>query len=575
MRLPGDEELVAYLDGEVAPERRHEIDRLLRISPVVRERLAAIREDAEVSVRAFDRAEPPWPAQDGLWDSLRRRLDEPAGRAPSFAARLRECTPWPRLGAAAAVACVTFAALLWMAAPPAYTAGEVLARARKAEARRLDGVLAPVIHRRLRIVRKQRAAADVAVLDSWTAAASGENRERLDTPAADPVWSDLNRVLAANGIDRHALLSPDAYQAWRATRERATDRVRRARDRRGEETFTISTLIAGAAEGEVVRSDYVVRAADWSPLANRLQVRSAEGETGYDIEEEEYAVVARASLPPDYFAALAPLSAPHPPATRRTPDHAPPAGASEAAPAPVAPVDDEIAAVYAIHRAGACDREPLRVEASEGRIVIAGAVSAVERRRQIAAWLALHPAVEARLEIAPRKDVGEAPGAGALDRLLRAANAAAPLRSAAELDALKLSLDSFLDLIDSDRDALVALAARFPETRLAEAGPAARKQLREMLEEHLAALAGNLRRVATLIDGAPTVAPAARQGGAGWQAATHDLSDAISRLVSVPPNAVPANAVPADALRATADSLRRLGAQAEGVRVLLTAVTLP
>jgi hypothetical protein len=594
MRLPGDDELVAYLDGEVETGRGGEIAHLLEISPVLRDRMAAIRHDAQVCSRVLADAQPEMPLGDRLWAALQARLEaEPAVAPPAgFWEWVRHGSVASRLMAATATACALFAAALWLGTPPVLSAHDVLLRARQAEAAHLKGVAVPVVHRRLRIVRSRHALREAAAtLDSWTVAASGQSRLRLELDGGaaldvagpdglaggDVVWADLSRVLTANHIDRRRLLSPSLYLQWRETVHMASERVVHRKLDDGSDGYAIAAVFdRSAGDGDIVRSDFVVRSRDWEPVTHRLQVKTAGGETDFEISVVESAVVARASLPAGYFDlppsvvaanVTAPLARPAPAAVAIDPPPAPLA-------VPVA-VETEIEALYAIHRAGACDGDPVALIAErDGRLAVKGTVSSPERRDRIVGMLADVPGVLVSLEVNEHPALAERPGAAPLRRLLRAAAPAGPRKTAAEVEAVELSAGSFLALIVSDGEALGGIAARFTAERTAALPARARTQLREMLQEHLAALEGNMRQVTVLLHGvagAETGAaaiPGTPAEAAGWSEMARDLAAAVGRLSAS--GGADGDEPAAVAVRALARSCLRLSERAQQTRAVAT-----
>jgi hypothetical protein len=544
MRLPDDEELVAYLDGEVEPPRREEIAHLLRISLVLRERLAALRRDMEITDRVLADAVPPEPAG-WSWSGLEAARSHPAR--------------WRRvLGTGiAAAACAAVAVFVWVSTPPAISADDVLARAGQAEAARLEGVMVPVVHRRLRIVRTAGAGSpETATLDSWTVSGTGENRESFEPEggARDTLRAELDRVLEKNRLDRRYLLSPVAYRRWRAGIHASGERLERLRTEDGAEAYSIATTVEAGGEGEITRSEFVVRAADWRPVANHLRVRTAQGEADYDIREMELAVLARAALPVDYFHPSVPAR-PAAPEPVWTP---PPAVEPPAAPAPVvvaAPVDDEIEALYAVHRAGACDGDPVSVgRTAEGRVEVKGTVRTRERSERIQEWLAGYPDIRLSLEIAPRHSPEEKTPAW-LGAILRA-----PGQSAAEAEATELSVNSLLAMIVSDARAVRRLTNDPSAGEWSAVSPPAQVHLKNMLQEHLAALEGNMRQMAELLPPASRAAPAAAEPGGDWRGQVGTLAEAVLRLAG-------GDMVPAEA----AGSWMSLSAQARQTRAAVSA----
>jgi len=585
MRLPSDAELVAYLDGELDPARKIEIERLTEISPQVRERMADIRRDMLVCQHVVTASTPQTPSTDELWESFRLRLDlDPIYSAPPssltdpVSAPPQARIPAARVLALAAAASLLMVVALWRFTPSTVSASTLLTRARQAETAQLDSVKAPVVQRRLRVVRTRVSSSkpETAMLTSWFARASGQSKERLESPAgADravaSLWSELNMVLSRNGMDRRELLSPAAYQRWRENVPADGERVTRERWDDGFDVYLIeTTLKPRSGDGMILRSDFVVRAADWQPVSNRIHVRMPEGETIYDIRSIDYTVVARASLPPSYFDVALP---PRPVATHRAPVRVEPLVLAEKPLVVEVPVsiDAQIVAMYAVHRSGACDGDPVEVlRLPSGETGVRGTVSTVERRDQLLVSLSGKPGIVLDLRVDERAGVPRRVTAAPLHQVLARAKAG---RNRAEIEALELSLDSFLTLIASDADALRMIGSRYTEEQLTALTSASREHLREMMRDHLTALDGNMRHVAALLDGVPaskTSAEAAAAVEGKWPEAVRSLADDIRRLSDW--NSLAGDPEPAQALRSLVASYRQLSARAVKTRQLVMAV---
>jgi hypothetical protein len=520
MKPPGDEDLIAYLDGELSPEKRVEMERRLAASWELQCRLADLRRDIELYMQATAREEAlDLPPAETAWKALAPRLEG----APRTGRR------WTRgltAGAiAAGLACLVF---LRLTSTPAVSAAEALLRAQRSEAAALHSVVHPVVHRKMRVRRFRPAAAQTqAVWEVWSAVNAA--RARHETAQGDgEVLRELRTTLERNGLDPDRPLSAAAYAQWRERSGPGRDRVeRRALEGDGAAIVVITEPRNGAG---ILSAGLTLREADWRPVAQELSVRTAAGPERFEISEVESSVMALASLPPAFFdvPAMAMRTAPVP-ALRPMPVEPPPLSTPPAAPGVETEKLLEAALLVhnTLHRTGDCaDREIAIERSAADRVDVRAMVGSAGRKAELIESLGALPLLRLDVQVGSRPD----PAGPGFPRLAKMVEERMRIQESAAV-----SLASLLEAIQSDADALHRHARDF-EARELEAAPAGpRLQYQKALREHLAALRSNLSQVAALLaPGEKTPAPeeTVPRHPSRWRVELLSLIEAVSHSCS-------------------------------------------
>ncbi len=294
----------------------------------------------------------------------------------------------------------------------------------------------------------------------------------------------------SDGLDSLRFLAPEGYLRWLERAQASPPQVSRFTDAEGRQAYVLSVeLEPNPQEPAILRSHYVVRAGDWLPVEQRLDVKASEGVVSYEIARVGFRVLSAKSLPSDFFA-----PDPHV-ATRRIPRRAPHSTLSEPAPMQV-PVDEleQARSLLQAHRdshdQGLCTRAALEGERFIMRTI-------------------------ARLESGLRSEPG-----------------------GADREALLLNGATLLAALRADAAAVRPLLQGIPEERLAQLDASSQGLWRRLLADHLAALSRNaaaLREVlATLLRSDPGIPPEAEvPGPSGWRAATLELLEETQALSGV------------------------------------------
>lgn len=549
-RLPDDGELLAYLDGELPPGRRAEVEAMIGRSWEARARLAGIQRDVETYVRSAARPVPALPPVEVSWAKLLART----GASPAAVPRRID---W-RLAAGAVAAGLFLVAIFRLASPPPISAGEVIARALTAERKAIEGVDGPVVHQRLRITRTRpgKAGVEQAVWELWRPAGAEHIRERVGLPggpvlepaeagSAERLHTAAKGALAQAGFDPARPLSASGYNAWRRRSAVTEESVERRTLPDGGKALTIRATTAGA-----LAADLTVRTDSWRPVSQRLVRQTPEGADEVEIAEASFRVVPLASLGGSFFArtGIETPRAARPPLPPPFVEIAPVNPLPEALPIPAREsIRTTIDALFALHRAGICESGRVSLgRDSSGRVTIRGALESGQRREMLLAALAHLPGADIDVTVQPAEPASQpSPDArGVAEALLRHPEAPAGGRPAAAWSAAAL-----VDAILADCRALRRLEELLSDEDLAAAPFSSRWLLQQVAREHLTGLRRNATTLGELLrphlpasSEGPAVEPL--HGGAAWSGNFASLErqarDLAAALSSLPGGADPA-----------------------------------
>ena len=469
MQLPDDAVLLAYLDGELEPAARKRLEKQLEGSWELRSRLAALERDIATCMAILnDAPQPGFAPADEVWRELETRLTPPAGQSTRR---------W--MLAASLVLAGGLAAYLGLVRAPAVSAAELVARAADVEARTLQQVTRPVVHRKMRVRRLTARETRSVDWEVWTEPRSGLTHEQADPSSENrALLGKLRLVMDQNRLDSRRPLSPQAWAEWRRGVNPREERVEKAQG-----MISIQTRLgAPAGASSLVAARLTLRASDWTPVAQEFTLSEAEGQSTFEIQETSSAVVAFQSLPVGMFE----------PETAAPAVHRASAAAAEEQP-PVAPglergdhahaeelLASLLAANMALHKASLCGQVPLpELSIADGRVDVRGAVRTPEHKLQLLSAFGDIPLLRLDLQL----DLSAAPAESTVARFA----------SGRFTEAQAAGLESMLSAIRTDALALAWHIENAPEGALEQ------EPLRRALEEHRAALKANLAEAAAQI----------------------------------------------------------------------------
>jgi len=419
---PPDEELLAFLDGELSAKQAGKTRKHLESCWACR----AKREEMERSISAFinyrhtalaDVAEASSRAQMRFASKL-NRLAAKQSEQPQLFHRygalacqffLFQPAVW-----ATAVVFLVIGLGVWFSLNRRVSASELLQRAARAEADQLNRVSDSVAHRRFQVRRRPSVATPEQVVNweiwndsvnrrfaqraidkggeqsaitqsSFSQALSAAEKRRAQrlAPALE-VLLDLERIFQANQMDASHPVSAAAFQAWRQSIWRQREEVSETRLADGAEALTLTTAAATRASANgITEAALVVRMKDWRPIAQRLRVKAEGAEMEYEITELAFQVVSLGALDTTVFADRGAL--PPPPSSASSPASTMAPAAPTASPSsPVATAELEVDALERLNRANALLGEQLSLtRAPDGKLIIEGIVETDARKSEI------------------------------------------------------------------------------------------------------------------------------------------------------------------------------------------------
>jgi anti-sigma factor RsiW len=460
---PDDGELLAYLDGELEPERQTEIRRLLEGDWKLRVRLAELERDIEVYVKATDpHRQSEMPPFEEVWRGVMSRLTEPLEPAPAETElRLREqnrISLSSRLGrlsealllrpvmlrwsvAVTMVVIVTTGIVFWLLTSEylrAVSAEELLQRAMRSEAAQIKQVAEPVVYRRIQV--KRTGANEAVTWESWREAGKNQFRQRVadgqgwrflrtNKQAAPALIAEIEAVFQANHLDLQRPLSAAAFAEWRKTVRPKSETVKELAlpGSSANHGLKLTTIVSEPyAVNAIIEATLAVRKSDWHTVAQRLKVQGETEVREYELSETAYEVLPLHAL--TVFADLVPTPSPAPAIIAAASPAASPSIIATASPAPAPPPSEaevkeaEVAAMYALHQARADLGEQIEVvrEAGQG-VIVRGLVETPERKQQLTEALRDLPLVAAQVQT-----IEEATRQAAASQPARAAEAVTP-----------------------------------------------------------------------------------------------------------------------------------------------------
>lgn len=402
MKEVDDAELLAWLDGDLTPERRAEIQQLLESDWELRTALAQLEKRINKYVEATAHQSPaeiePF---DDFWNRLARQIKTQPAPKPTLSTRQAWLTQlfasfrapgygWRVASLAAIVLLLAGAALIYLSFSNrmhSVSAEELLQRALQGEALRLQQQAEPVVYRKLRVRR----AGEAILWESWNDARRQQFRQRVSDQAGmrfvqmsettvPTLLAELEEVFRTNHFDVRRPLSAAAFADWRKSATAVTETVTSA----GDELTLTTTVEPPHAIKAITEALLVVRKSDWHAVALRLKVQGAAQSTEYELSEAAYEVLPSQAL--TVFADLP--SAPALTVSSKVAAPVPVASASPMLTAALPSAADlrgaEVAALYALHQAQADLGEPLEVvRDGERQIVVRGLVQTAARKAEL------------------------------------------------------------------------------------------------------------------------------------------------------------------------------------------------
>lgn len=375
-RHPSDRALLEFLDGELRFKRAEQVAKHLASCAECRSRAGRFRDSLECfeQYRSAQLARLGGPPQAfaGFGAKLSAQSVELRKQRVGRGARpaeLRHALGSRRRWTTAAATAVALLAVGWMLWRPAATvsASEVLRQARQSETRQLRALRNPVVHQRMAVNARGRA----AEWELWRATAARDERAAW---SAQDVEREVAGVYAANHMDVDRPLSAEDYADWHDSLADKSDAVTKLGARR---LLQITTAVANAEPGQIEQVELLVREEDWHPVSESIYVRAASGEPlRYSIVETSYAVMPMEAVPLRVFHP----NEPAPPARTETAKNA---QAGMKMPTEMQLLVSQVRVDQVLHKLGADVAEAPEVRNADGRIEVSLWMGEGARREQI------------------------------------------------------------------------------------------------------------------------------------------------------------------------------------------------
>ncbi len=365
-----DDDLVSYLDGELARGTQEEVRTHLESCWNCRCRLSVYQKSIEnfLQVRQDKLLPPELPPSGPAFELFRERLAEHRASVGTHSYFKLKTTGWHTLFrnitrplnfekfapgtsrltrvAAALILVSLVGGLIFLSNKyTTVSASELLRRSISTQTEQVNSTIQPIVHQKLQVRHKNvKSAAEVATSVSWeiwndttnarlkqAAFVQEENGSTLNgnnsiitrnlssLNSSMPVsLTDLEKVFQINHMDARRPLSAASYQSWSESVKSKTEEVTRLTQADGIEALTLKTIPTGPVNvSGITEAKFTVRETDWHPVKLYLRVKTDEGEHEYELIENDFEVVSLKDINPAIFldeskqeAALLPAAAP-------------------------------------------------------------------------------------------------------------------------------------------------------------------------------------------------------------------------------------------------------------------------
>jgi hypothetical protein len=399
---PPQDQFLLYVDGELAAKETGRWESHLDACWSCRVRVAKIEEtiaeiiEFEDTVSQFQILRPThtWTNFDSRLHTLATDLAE-----PTFGSRFFDF--WKLLGhfrtalwanklvfsSLTALAILAIIYQFVLVAP--VSASELLEKAAAEQQQTLSGTIQPVVYRKLKVSDRDRS----ALLEVWNDVGTARNKRAFTAADDSRLLSEYDAVMARNGLAASTPLSPEAFRAWHTSLADKADAVEQTTDNNLKLTTVINSP---RAEGDITSASFVVRSADWHPVAQSIEFKAANETRTFDVSELEFKVVARETLAKNFFdesTATSKVLVTTTPGSSPSPDLSEPGSVATglptntAEPPNAATADLEVEVMSLLNQAKADMGEQITVERENGVVHVRGIVETAERKREILAAL--------------------------------------------------------------------------------------------------------------------------------------------------------------------------------------------
>jgi len=515
-----DEQLIFYVDGELGSRENARVRKHLESCWACRAKLenleGVIKKIVEFDDQVLQPMVPPPPRH---WGGLQPRLTEldAIRKKRSVTDRLtdllRSSLLEPRRVVFAILVLAALGGLIWLPSQPVISANELLSRVQAAQSAEFAKISAPVVHERLRVRRKFVGSNEQATTDydSWADRSRGRFRQ---TGSSSEILTEFRTICDANRLDWQAPLSGAGFARWRDSLPARQDIVAAAQpstagyDEAESKPLALTTIarspVANSPHGDnwganrITQAELIVRKADWHPVEERLWVNNRE----YEIAELDYRVLPPSAVDGTIFAEqLAPLK----------PVEGPVKEGSEvvenSVPPPPDPDETEMAVRYELHRLNADLGEPIEITRdSRGEVEVEAPGVAPDLKAKLKQVLSSVPNTNLEVDETLRAICEGCPGPLSGGQVAPETSPAPTMSIVPTVNPNEKQLEDIFgdahaqesftrEVLAASSDALSRgfalrdLAVRYTPEKEAMLTPHSRTQLKEMVSDHVTALA--------------------------------------------------------------------------------------
>ena len=530
-----DQDLVAYLDGELSVKRNQKVAHHLESCGQCRADLQSLQDSLAECVTYRNSLAAQLPPAPEPWRDLYRdfsRIDESLANTSLLGRLLSPLvhSGVPRWAFGAGLAgLIVLLSLNQLRQAPSVQAASLLRKAIAASQTQSR----PAHRIRVRSSRQ----ADFVRQGAAAAIVEVAQAQAIATLFQKANW-DWNDPLSARSFDQ-----------WRNQQLHKTDEVTAVSNPQvpSEHLTRIRTT---SAEGEVEAASITIDTGDYAAVSERLEFRDSEW-----VELSEIAETSTENAGTGVSHVEAPVRAAEPPSRP-----------AASAPEESASISDEIQVLSALSGIGADLGDPVEVNLKDGKVVVSGDGVAPHRQELIRATLANRPNVEvdfgqSRPAAIPAQAAVTSGSAGGATVSPMEARLEKHLGGHAEFDRFSAQLQELLEGSMTRVYALHNLALKFSPEAESHLSPADTNLLHELSRKHAADLAGKISAMdkilvptlASLGGTASTIHPAAH---ATWQPAANDVlqsANQVEHLVSRLLGMTPGNATPSELMTALSE----------------------
>jgi hypothetical protein len=296
-----DEQLLMLVDGELLPKEAANARGHLETCWSCRAELEKIEETISTFVEFRKKVQIPLsPLPPSNWNNFNRKLNE-IKREETKPQRswfnFTNLSPLQlRLGIASIAFIVITALLFQLVTVEKVSASELLDKSAKLHNEKVNSTSQPVIYQKLKVRTGNSKMMDWEVwndaknLRTKQTIGGGQPKESVD------VLQELSEILRKNRMNPQTPLSPDSFKSWHNSLTDKTDEIIE------NDIITLKTINHQINfDGQISEAVLNLRRTDYHPVSQTLKVRTANGETTFEISEVNFEVVSLNTLKPNFF----------------------------------------------------------------------------------------------------------------------------------------------------------------------------------------------------------------------------------------------------------------------------------